>query len=515
MNVVIRGIVATAALAASLLASGAAAQPSAGRDRCAGLAEERRDIETFIQRVHALAYAGTKAPGFAVGVVVGDCQLLVKGVGYADQERGRTISPDTLFYIASTTKPFVALQAALLERRQRIQLDAPIGRYLPALRLHAPLDPNAITLRSLLTHQHGISNPGPVFFRTALSGQHRPNQLIRLMAKHKPAAYGTAFGYTNIGYNLVGFALDRTLGGSWKDDLTSSVLQPAGMRRTSPYFSRAKATLLAQPYSFDGAGYSRLHYAKNDTNMHAAGGLLSSAADLSKFLEIQIDAGRLDGRQVFPSSVIAATHRSMVSQRAEAGAFSKHGYGLGWDLATYAGEEVIQHNGGFSAFNAQLSFMPKRQFGVVVMANEAAMGGGAAAAVVEYVYDRLLKRPGLTEKWNSRLTQLPDIIAGTKQRIAAERTRRAARPKVMNRPLAAYAGNFENEDWGRITTQLEGGRLILTLGALRSEAEVQDPGKEMMRVELIPPRGEEVSFEFEGSRATSVRYSGVVFRRVS
>jgi hypothetical protein len=143
------------------------------------------------------------------------------------------------------------------------------------------------------------------------------------------------------------------------------------------------------------------------------------------------------------------------------------------------------------------------------------MGGGAAAAVVEYVYDRLLNRPGLTEKWNSRLTQLPDIIAGTKQRTAAERTRRAARAKLMNRPLAAYAGNFENEDWGRITTQLEGGRLILTLGALRSEAEVQDPGKEMMRVELIPPRGEEVSFEFEGFRATSVRYSGIVFRRVS
>jgi len=514
VNNVIRGTVAMAALAASLLTSGAAAQPSAGHDRCADLADERRDIEAFIQRIHSLAFAGTKAPGLAVGIVVGDCQLLVKGVGYADQERGRAISSDTLFYIASTTKPFLALQAALLERGQRIQLDAPIGRYLPALRLHAPLDPNAITLRSLLTHQHGISNPGPVFFRTALSGQHRPDQLIRLMAKHKPAAYGTAFGYTNIGYNLVGFALDGLFGRSWKDDLTSSVLLPADMRRTSPHFSRVEATLLAQPYFFDGAGYSRLHYAKNDTNMHAAGGLLSSAADLAKFLEIQMNEGRLDGRQVFPASVIAETHRSMVSQSAEAGAFSKHGYGLGWDLATYAGEEVIQHNGGFSAFNAQLSFMPKRRFGVVVMANEASMGGGAAAAVVEYAYDRLLRLPGLAEKWNARLTQLPDIIAATKQRIAAELTRRAARPKLMNRPLAAYAGNFENDDWGRITTRLQGGRLILTLGALRSEAEVQDPSKEMMRVELIPPQGEAVSFEFEGARAASIRYAGNVFRRV-
>jgi CubicO group peptidase (beta-lactamase class C family) len=382
------------------------------------------------------------------------------------------------------------------------------------LRLHAPLDPKTITLRSLLTHRHGISNPGPVFFRTALSGQHRPDQLIRLMAQHKPAAYGTAFGYTNIGYNLFGFALEKVLGKSWKDDLTSRILLPAGMNRASAYLSRVPTPLLAQPYSFDGVGYARLHYGKNDSNMHAAGGLVSSVSDLAKFLEIQMNEGRLDGRQVFPASVIADTHRSMVEQRGEAGAFLKHGYGLGWDLATYAGEEVIQHNGGFSAFNAHFSFMPKRRIGVIVMANESSLGGGAASSVVEYAYDRLLRRPGYAEKWEARLGELPRLVAGVRQRIASERERRATRPPAMNRPLGAYVGSFENEDWGRITTRSQGGRLVLTFGALRSQAEPQDPDKEVMRVQLVPPQGEAVSFGFQGDRAESLRYSGIVFRRV-
>jgi hypothetical protein len=204
----------------------------------------------------------------------------------------------------------------------------------------------------------------------------------------------------------------------------------------------------------------------------------------------------------------------MAQQRDEAGAFTKHGYGLGWELARFSGEEVIQHHGGFSAFNSHVSFMPKQRIGVVVLANEASLGGGAASAVVEYAYDRLLEQPGFNKKWNVRLEELPRLVAGVKDRIAKDRDRRAARPTAMKRPLAAYAGNFENADWGRIATRIEDGRLILTLGALRSEAEVQDPEKEMMRVELIPPQGEAISFEFEKDQAKSLHYSGIKFHRV-
>src|SRR5688500_7092969 len=140
----------------------------------------------------AQIFALDLAPGMSVAVVRDTQLIYAKGFGWADVEARRAVTPETIFYIASTTKSFTGLAAVLLDEQGRLDLDAPLSRYLPAARLQAPLSTDSMTLRSLLSHIHGIDNNGPIIFRTAYTGEHTNDQLLALLSAHPPAKTGRA-----------------------------------------------------------------------------------------------------------------------------------------------------------------------------------------------------------------------------------------------------------------------------------------------------------------------------------
>jgi CubicO group peptidase (beta-lactamase class C family) len=108
------------------------------------------------------------------------------------------------------------------------------------------------------------------------------------------------------------------------------------MKNTTAYISHVKPDQLAAPYMIAGAGnYTRLYYAKADANMHAAGGLVTTGEDLAKWLEVNINRGRVAGRQIFPANVLAETHRWQVDQDAQFAWVRRYGYGLGWNIGSY------------------------------------------------------------------------------------------------------------------------------------------------------------------------------------
>lgn len=177
------------------------------------------------------------APGMAIAVVRDTQVIYAKGFGWADVEARRAVTPQTIFYIASTTKSFTGLAAVLLAEQGRLDLDAPLSRYLPTARLLAPLSADSITLRSLLSHTHGIENDGPIVFRTAYTGEHTNDQLMALLGAHAAAKSGRAYDYGNIGYNVAALAMDVALGESWRDVLQRTIFEPLGMTRAASALS--------------------------------------------------------------------------------------------------------------------------------------------------------------------------------------------------------------------------------------------------------------------------------------
>ncbi|HEX6063658.1 MAG TPA: serine hydrolase domain-containing protein, partial [Longimicrobiales bacterium] len=237
-----------------------------------------RDVDAFVSQL----MTHNVAPGLAIAVVRGNEPVLIKGYGYADLERKRPVTPTTGFYIASITKTFTALTMKLMEQRGLLQLYDPVSKYLPRLVLAPGLSADSITLVQLLTHTHGIDNSGPVVALTAFNGVHTNARLLELMREHKPGESGRNFRYTNVGFNLAGLIIDEVTDDTWKNVMQKDVLDPIGMKDTRASISRYDSAQLAMPYAAAGdGGFRRIQYAKGDGNMHAAGGLISTAQDLA------------------------------------------------------------------------------------------------------------------------------------------------------------------------------------------------------------------------------------------
>jgi CubicO group peptidase (beta-lactamase class C family) len=467
----------------------------------------------LVARGIAEIFGAGAAPGMSVVVVVDTAIFYVGGFGYADVATRRNVTPETLFYIASSTKSFTALATALLDRDGVVSLDLPVSRYLPGLELHAPLSADSITVRRLLTHTHGIANDGPVVFRTAFSGEHDPALLERLIATHAPDERGGAFRYGNVGYNVASLAIDRATGTSWKDVLRERVLEPLGMHGTTGYVSETDRGRLAQPYAPADTGFDRVPYAKIDGNMHAAGGLVSSAEDMARWLEVNINDGMLDGQRVFPADIMREVHRLQVSHQDSSGRWPRHGYALGWQVGTYGGDTLLHHFGGFPGFDAHVSFMPGRRVGVAVLTN-GGFGGGLMDQVSQYLYDVFAGRVEPTAGAVARRAELVGRLEGARARIAQNRAERRARPQQLPHPLDAYAGVYENPEFGRLVWTVADGRLRASIGALHSVAETFDAAANALRVELVPGSGSTVRFTFEGDRAVRAVWNDVAFERV-
>ena len=439
-----------------------------------------RDLDAFVARAMELGVT----PGLAVAVARGSDVVYAKGFGFADRDSGRRATAETQFYIASTTKSFTALAAQLLAARGVIDLDMTLRRALPGAQFHPQVQAETITLRELLTHSHGIAAGGPVDFRTAYTGEYTNALLLELLRFHGPASTGKAFTYSNLGYNIFGLALDQKLKEGWKDVLEREVFHPLGMRKTTGWMSKADPNDLALPYEMRPAGPVRVDYAKQDANMHAAGGHLSTASDLARYVLAHLNGGRIDGKQALPEAAIDATHRQQVAQNRDFGSFHRFGWGLGWDLATYDGDTVLQRFGGFSGFFSHVSFMPEKRVGVVVLSNGGGAGGTIADAVATYIYDRVLTKPGLSERSERNLASLTAQVTRGRETLARDLATRQARPQTTPLALAAYAGTYESPEFGRMIWTAEDGRLRVRMGIARSAVEVYDGAKHQFRVEL-------------------------------
>lgn len=452
------------------------------------------------------------SPGAGI-VVVRDTQIVyMKGFGYADIAAKRPFTPETGFYIASTTKSFTGLAAALLDRKGTFKLDAPLHQYLPALKLKAPLDADSISIRSLLTHTHGIDNNGPVTIRLAYSGEYGGDaDLLRFLEQHEAAKTGRAYAYGNIGYNVAALAMDAATKKNWKDVLQSELFTPLGMKRTSAYVSKFSRNDLATPYELTLDGWKARPYGKTDANMQSAGGLITTLRDMGTWLEAHINNGKIDGRQVLPASAFVEAHSNMAPSNRPTQGGTQIGYGFGWNVTVSGNDTMLVHGGGFPGFATNMSFVPSRRIGVAIFANNDALGGGLTGAGTALIYEVLT---GGAMKSPATIDALKPMIDKAREQMNADMKRRASRPQNLQFPLEAYTGVYENPAMGRLTIGQVNGKLEARLGAAWSAIEVFDNTKNQLRIALFGG-GEVVNVQMQDGKAVSLSFGGNEYKRVN
>lgn len=464
-------------------------------------------IDSTVRRIFALGVA----PGMGVVVVRDGSVVYDNGLGYADAESGRPFTPSTEFYIASATKSFTGLAAALLDDEGRMRLDAPLSEYLPSVRLHAPLSADSITMLSLLTHTHGIGADGPVSTRLAYTGDYRDDaQLAKLLAAHKPAAHGREYRYSNIGYNVATLAMDAVTGESWRQTLDTRIFRPLGMHNTSTYVSAFPAAQYAMPYVMTPTGFERVRFGKFDDNMQSAGGIVSTPADMGRWLIANINDGRIDGHQVIPASAFALAHRNYLKLDMPSHGLRQIGYALGWQVLEAGRDTILAHDGSFGDFATHMSFSPARRIGVVVMVNNAEAGQMAMDVVAHAIYDAMASGTPISTDSVEVISR--NIDAG-RARFAADLARQAARPQNLPLPLAGYTGTYVNQDWGKLVISLEKGQLHARMGRAESDVKAYDAAKNLLRLALFG-NGTVVTPAVTDGRVVSLEMDGVIYTRV-
>ncbi|HEV8125217.1 MAG TPA: serine hydrolase [Gemmatimonadales bacterium] len=469
-----------------------------------------RPVESILRRADSLQLS----PGFAVAVVCGDSIAYVRGFGTADLATGRVVTGDTPFYIASTSKALTALAIARLAMEGKLDLDAPLSRYLPSLKLKPPLSADSITLRSMLSMTWGVAD-GPVDFRMSYTGEGSRAELLKLLETHGARETGHAFAYSNLPYQILGLMLEEKFGQSWKDIVGETVLQPIGMRNTTARRAPGDTGVIAMPHQATAEGFRRIHLGKEDGNLHPAGGHFSSARDLARLLVVELNDGKIGGRQVEPAAAIQESQRRQSTQDRMASVIHRHAWGLGWDIGTLYGDTILHRPGGFAGYQSHISFMPRRRMGVVVLANGGSMSSALVDLLLGGIYDPVLGSAAGAARLDSTMTAAAFQAAQERRRIAADLARRAARQQPLPHPLESYAGTYVNPESGRVVWSVEGGSLVVRMGAALGEAEVYDATANRFRVE-IAGSGTVAGFRFETGtgRAAAVSMLGTEFVRV-
>ena len=448
------------------------------------------DIDSFFQRTLREI---PEIKSLGVAIVRDGKPYFAAAYGFADAERGVRADAHTGYYIASSTKSYTGLACAILAARGQLDLDAPIAKYLPEV----TSDAGTITLRQFLTHTAPIENE-PVTFRTAYTGEHTPAMLVSLLNSSKPRKPG--FRYDNLGYIVASLVIERVTGKPWQRALDDLVFEPLGMHETTAYMSEAQRRPLAMPYDANRQGEMvRTSFVKNDQMMHAAGGIVTTPADLTRWLAANINEH---------GPGFAEAHRRQVETTAQREMFKASGYGFGWYQADYNGDKILFHLGGFEGFRAHVSFMPERKIGVAIVTNSGGWSGGLLSFLAAHVYDHLLgKTPA---------DPLPKLVEGWKgqhDRFVAGIAERAKRPWMLKHPNEVYAGRYDNPLYGPMVIEQRGDKLYASLESLTSVVEpFTEP--ESARVEIVPHEGSVLRFTFEGDAVTSLKWDDVVFQRV-
>lgn len=332
---------------------------------------------------------GGKAPDLTIGVVKDGHVFLKKNYGYSNPETKTPFSDRTQIYIASTSKSLTGTLAAILDHKGIIKLDGTIADYLPGFNFDdQKIRPGQITIRSLITHTHGIKNNDAVVW-SAFIGIRSTEQLLELLRKRSTALPDRSFSYSNLGSVIYAMIVEKQLGKPWQQVMDEQLFQPLGMKKTTAYVSKADAKYFS--YVIDESeGKLKSVFDKADNSMSAAGGHLTTVNDLLKYLQFFMSGGNsVPG--ILSKEEIAVATSAIVPQKNRYQSYERSGYGLGWEQSVFNGEQLVSRFGGYSGISSHLSFMKDQKIGIVVLSNKKGMEA-LPHLVANYIYNSLLNK---------------------------------------------------------------------------------------------------------------------------
>lgn len=406
-----------------------------------------------------------KVPGLAVAIVQGDKVLLSKGYGVLQTGATQAVNEHTLFAIASNSKAFTSAALAILVDEGKLHWDDRVSQHLPWFRLRDPWASADIRVRDLLCHRSGLGTFSGDLLWWGTSYPAR--EVLERAALLEPAApFRTKYEYSNLMFIAAGEVIRAVSGLSWEQFVEQRIFSPLNMSRsvTSTTDLSAKGNF-ATPHKTYTDRNQPIEWMNWDV-MGAAGGVISSVHDMSKWMQCQLAQGEAaPGAKVLftkaRSREMWEAHTPIpVSEGSRRRFPSTHfrAYALGWSLSDYLGHKLVGHGGGYDGMYSQVLLAPEKGLGVVVLTNSMT---GVGSAITYRVMDTFLG--GAQRDWSGEM--LPGALAG--QQAFEARIQETIAPVATgtqaSQAPAAYTGLYRCPMYGDTRVELENGRLVMRL----------------------------------------------------
>lgn len=421
-------------------------------------------------------------PGLSIAVVYRDEVVYLGGFGVREVGQPAQVDGDTVFQLASMSKPISATTVAAIVGDGAAAWDDRLIEHDPEFRLTDPWVTREATIRDCFCHRTGL--PGAAGNDLEDIGYGREEILARLRYLPLAGSFRSQYAYSNFGLTAGAIAAARATGSPWEEISAQRLYRPLGMTATSSRFADYAAAQNRALLHTDGAGRWAQRFTRQPDAQSPAGGVSSTARDLAQWVRLILGNGTVDGIPLVAPDALAQTHLPHIVRGTNLETGSSGFYGLGWNVDTDAqGRTYWSHAGAFSlGARTYVRLVPAEQLGIVVLANAFPTGvpDGLAAGFVDLAVNGTLTRDWIAF-WNK---QYDDLVEAFGAAGAAYATPPAAPAPAL--PSTAYVGTYANDYVGALEVSGGDAQLLLHIGPGQATFPLRHRDRDLFLYEPAP-----------------------------
>ena len=433
--------------------------PSLDAQRVTQAPASLTSLDSYIQQ----AVRDWGIAGLAIAIVQNDSVVYERGFGVREVGKPEPVDAHTIFAIGSNSKLFTSVLAGMMVDAKKMRWDAPATTYLPSFQLYDPWVTREITLRDLLAHRSGLGRRGDMLWYGSPFDR---AEILRRIRYLKPnSSFRSQYGYQNVMVMAAGEATAAAAGRSWDDLVKERIFQPLGMSASNTSVRELTgAADVSTPHLLSEGRLSAIAW-RNIDNIGPAGSINSSVDDMAKWLRFLLAGGKVGDRQLVASATLReiASPQTLTPSPDDTLSPSTHfhAYGLGVGMYDLLGVKVMSHTGGIDGMLSQVTWVPERHLGFVILTNTEGHNN-VFGAVGRKILDLYLGAP--PRDWSAIM--LAQTRAQEAEQKASQDRLEASRPKDSKPSVAIdrLAGQYTNEMYGDVTIQVAADKPVLQFG---------------------------------------------------
>ena len=474
-----------AALALMLTTLGAAAE-----ERPHVTAEQ---VDKAVAALDALAPKQNAVPGFAVAVVFQDKAVYAKGFGVRDVNGKAPVNADTVFQLASVSKPIGAAVVAAFVGDGKITWDSRVNELDPTFVMFDPWVTHEVTIRDMYAHRSGLPEHAGDLLEDL--GFTRAEILRRLRYQHPESSFRSHYAYTNFGITAAAVAAVKAYGMEWEGASEEKLYKPLGMTATSSRHSDfvARANKALGHVLVDGKWVQK--FQRDPDTQAPAGGVSSSVNDLTKWMRLELANGKFEGKTIVDEKALTEARRPHMLTGYNPFTGVPTFYGLGWNVGyDDHGRLHLNHSGAFDLGAATYVYLlPGEQLGIVVLTNAYPIGfaEGLGTTFVD-----LALYGSSTQDWFALFKKVFSNPAMLGLTPGFDYGKAPASPAAALKP-EAYTGTYRNNFFGKVSVSEQHGALAMIIGPRKESFPLQHYDRD--------------TFTYQTAGENAVGLSGVTF----